>query len=104
MKFEYKIPQLDLSTLDEKVLNTDVMTKLCEMISSELAKKVDEACVKNIIMKAKAYDSEFNPYTVSKNERKQEIRNFCKWCLQKISEEKMNKKEIVKLIEKYSVR
>lgn len=93
-----KIQPLDFSTYDENK-NNESLHECVANIMKQISIEIDKEHVKELLLKAKLYDLNCNPYTVAKHKEREFIGRFCSRFLYQIKEEKLTKKQIIKIIE-----
>lgn len=93
---EIQIKNLDAEPLTEK------MNSIIEQVAKEIGRKIDIALVKEAFRKAAEYDRSYNPATVERHVREEEVRKFAGWLLRKIHESALTRKEIIKELEEYA--
>lgn len=87
----------DFSTFDETKYSEE-LDRMIQKYAEELGHEIEKSRVKEMLIKAKLYDLNCNPYTIEKRKEREFIGNFCSWLSNKIDNEKLTKKEIIEII------
>lgn len=90
----------DFSTFDEAKYNEE-LERIIREYAKELGHELEKSRVKEMLIKAKLYDLNCNPYTIEKRKEREFIGNFCSRLLNKIDNEKLTKKEIIEIIRQH---
>lgn len=109
-KIDINLMKIDLSNATkqevlEKIENTDfskIIDKIVDEEGKQYAEFYDKCVLKSAFLKAGLWDRNCNPYIISENEKRKNVKEFCLWFISHIKDAKLTKKEIIKELESYS--